>query len=253
MPWPTWLLPEPLLGRLYERRLEPVLAAALAGRHGTFVDVGAHVGEFLLKLRRIRPELPYLGFEPNPDAFRVLARRASKAARAQALPVALGEGNGTATLRRRRGGADPEASLVEGFRDPAFYRSAVQVAVAPGDARLREAGVEHVAMMKIDVEGAELEVLRGLRATLARDRPSILCELLPPFEGDTPLSLERIRRFGEIDALLREIGYAVCLVGRDGRLQAGNLSPHSDVSRCDYLFVPRERVSELLAREGEGT
>lgn len=250
MRWPLWLLPEPLLGRLYERRLEPVLMAALQGRTGTFVDVGAHVGEFLLKLRRLRPELPYLGFEPNPEAYRVVARRARRHPGARVLPLALGDRVATATLRRRSDGADPEASLVEGFRDASFYRSEVAVTVAPGDERLAEEGVERVALVKIDVEGAELEVLRGLRQTLARDRPPILCELLPPFEGDTPLSLERIRRLREIDALLRQLDYRVGVVGRDGRLLAGNLSPHSDVSRCDYLFVPGERASELFAQGG---
>ena len=253
MRWPLaviGLLPEWLLARMYERRLSPVLRAALEGRGGTFVDVGAHVGEFLLKLQRIRPELPYLGFEPNPEAYEVLSRRAARLPHARVLRLALGEREGTATLRLRAAGADPEASLVEGFRDASFYRSAVEVQVAAGDRRLKDAGVERVALLKIDVEGAELEVLRGLRHTLARDRPAILCELLPSFEGDTTLSRERIRRQAEIASLLRALDYEVGDVGRDGRLRAWNLAAHSDVSRCDYLFFPAERAAELFAKVG---
>jgi FkbM family methyltransferase len=245
MQWPGWLL-----ARVYERRLDPVLAAALEGRSGTFVDVGAHVGEFLLKLRRLRPEMPYLGFEPNPDAHRVVARRAARLPHARAIQVALGEREGTATLRLRGRGADPEASLVEGFRDATFYRASVGVKVAHGDPRLAELGVDRVAMVKIDVEGAELEVVRGLRATLSRERPAILSELLPPFEGDTLLSLERIRRMGELDAVLRALAYRVGVVGKDGRLKPCLLEPHSDLARCDYLFVPAERWDELFARVG---
>jgi FkbM family methyltransferase len=251
------LVPGWLLARLWERRLSRVLAAALEGRAGTFVDVGAHVGEFLLKLRRIRPEVPYVGFEPNPEAYRVLARRAARLSGTRVRQVALGEREGVARLRFRRRGADPEASLVEGFRDASFYRSSIEVPVSTGDACLAAAGVDRVAMVKIDVEGAELEVLRGLRGTLARERPAILCELLPSFEGDTPLSLERIRRLQEVDRLLQGLEYRVGVVRRDGKLLSSPLRPHSDTARCDHLFAPVERWRALLARvgmeeEGEG-
>jgi FkbM family methyltransferase len=250
MRWPGWLL-----ARLYERRLHPVLRGALAGRSGTFVDVGAHVGAFLLKVRRIRPDLPYVGFEPNPHAFRILAARAEEMPHARALQVALGEEEGMATLHRRGSGADPEASLVPGFRDPSFYRSSLSVKVVPGDRQLADLGVERVAMVKVDVEGAELEVLRGLRATLSRERPAILCELLPPFEGDTPLSLSRIGRQRELHALLRALAYQVGVIDRDGRVREGKLEPHSDVRRCDYLFVPAERWepdAPGIRMQGEG-
>lgn len=241
--WPGWLL-----SRLYERRLDPVLRRALAGRNGTFVDVGAHVGLFLLKVRRMRPDLPYVGFEPNPDAYRILAARIGKVPHARALQVALGQAEGTAMLHLRTAGADPEASVVAGFREPSFYRSSLSVRVVPGDRQLSELGLGAVAMVKVDVEGAELEVLRGLRATLSRERPAVLCELLPPFEGDTELSLERIRRQRELDAFLRALAYQVAVVEEDGRLRPCRLDPHSDVRRCDYLFVPAERW-EAVERE----
>ena len=143
------LVPGWLLARLWERRLSRVLAAALEGRAGTFVDVGAHVGEFLLKLRRIRPEVPYLGFEPNPEAYRVLARRAARLSGTRVRQVALGEREEVARLRFRRRGADPEASLVEGFRDASFYRSSIEVPVSP-DVRLHHVMTVNLSAGTID-------------------------------------------------------------------------------------------------------
>jgi len=40
---------------------------------GIFIDVGVNVGQTLIKLRRLRPEQPYLGLEPNPSCLHYLS------------------------------------------------------------------------------------------------------------------------------------------------------------------------------------
>jgi FkbM family methyltransferase len=60
--------------------------------------------------------------------------------------------------------------------------------------RLDELGIENVALMKIDVEGMELDVLRGGLTTIERDRPVILTE---EWEMSTTNAIQRlIGRFG---------------------------------------------------------
>jgi FkbM family methyltransferase len=240
----------PSLARFYERRLDRVLDAALEGRTGTFVDVGAHLGEFLFKVKSRHPRVAYLGFEPNPASCAAVARAIERRGLpdARVVAVALSDRTGIATLRRGSDPTDAEASIVEGFREPSRYAAALAVPVAPGDRLLEDLGVGRVALLKVDAEGAELEVLRGLRGTIARDRPAVLCELLPTYEGDSPLSELRIRRQAALAALLDELGYAVARVLRDGRAVAQDgLVPHSDVARRDFVLAPREALRAILA------
>ncbi len=234
------------LWRRWELWLDPCLLRLLPASSGAFVDVGVHLGQTLLKLKTLAPERRYVGFEPNAGAL-VHARRM---ARRRGLsdcwfyPAALGRSHGVATLRSRGGDADPEASIVPGFRGESFYRGLRVVPVLAGDEVL--AGLRPVALVKIDVEGGESDVLRGMAGTLAADRPPVLCEVLPVYEASSAQGALRLERQQDMEALLSSLDYRIMRIRRDGRLMPlTTIGIHAALDACDYLFLPGERLPEV--------
>lgn len=147
---------------------------------GAFIDVGANLGQTLGRVLSIDPDRRYLGFEPQVGACFYISRflQDNDIANAQILPFGLG---GSTGIRKfwSQGDGDVMGSMVAhrlGTRE-------TLVPVRRGDDVLAEIGIETIAAIKIDVEGAELEVMQGLDRTLRQIRPPILFEVLPNFEG----------------------------------------------------------------------
>ncbi|HVM06680.1 MAG TPA: FkbM family methyltransferase [Acidimicrobiales bacterium] len=144
---------------------------------GVFYDVGANVGFFGLIAARIvgRAGAVY-AFEPLPHVAAEARANAdrNRLANVEVLEVAAGDREGTASLvlTRHPGGATLSEADVG---DDAVGRVTVRTVrlddlVAAGTIRPPDA-------VKIDVEGVELEVIDGLRRTIAECRPVIVCEL----------------------------------------------------------------------------
>jgi hypothetical protein len=116
--------------------------------------------------------------------------------------------------------------------------------VLPGDAALAALRVGPVGVIKIDVEGAELEVVRGLEGTLRADRPHVICEVLPSFgEGDARWSFRKPRE-DELLARMFALGYRMFRILPDGQAVAlETIEPHRDAALTNYAFVRREAAA----------
>jgi len=234
-----------------ERWMLAVLRSVLALRSGTFVDVGANLGQTLLKVKLIDPGRRYCGFEPNPQAYHYLTEliRQNGFANCRLYPVGLAATTHVATLFSKAD-VDPSASIVAGFRRPARYSRSHPIAVFAGDAVAGELGDE-VAVVKIDVEGGELEVLQGLHGTVARHRPFIFCEILPVFDSDSETGRFRLRRQRDVESLLAQWRYRMFRIHLDGTLsELDAIETHADMTRCNYLFAPESQVAALRAEKG---
>jgi hypothetical protein len=144
--------------------------------------------------------------------------------------------------------ADPSATIVEGFREPDRYARAVPVPVFVGDEVLETLGVTEVAVVKIDVEGGELDVMEGLRRTLQRSSPYVFCEVLPVWDEHSEMGRFRLRRQTQLQALLAESGYAIFRIYFDTTVEElDKFGVHADMTRSNYVFVPR---AELAAFRG---
>ena len=145
----------------------------------TVLDIGAHQGLYsLLASRRVGPTGRVFSFEPSPRERRALrlnlAMNFPRNVAVQAL--ALGSEETTADLYVVQGGQTGCNSL----RPPEVLSSTkpVPVRVTTLDQWTAQNRIAHVDFIKLDVEGAELEVLRGAAALLqGRPRPVILAEV----------------------------------------------------------------------------
>ncbi len=160
-------------GTFYEVSLLEYAASLISGRDGLVLDVGANIGNHSVYLGTFATD-HLISVEPNPVVLPAL--RANLAA------------NGVdATLVEKGLGAEAgRASVVENAQYPDNYGMA-ELATGSGTIEIvtldsvvadwREANTDVPAtLIKIDVEGMEMEVLRGATETLARDRPDLLIE-----------------------------------------------------------------------------
>lgn len=155
------------------RRIEGLLRAG-----DTFVDVGANIGYYTaLASRLVTPSGRVVAFEPSPYAFERLTRFVSDNKLLNIIPLncALSDCQGTVTLYVPHAGS--------GHHDPSLYEygqemTAVQVEAEPLDSALARMDIDNATVIKIDVEGHELSVLRGARNYLGAGRiRHILCEV----------------------------------------------------------------------------
>jgi FkbM family methyltransferase len=149
---------------------------------GTFVDVGAHIGWYSLKAAKaVGPKGRVIAIEPDHETLRKL-RDNIRASGAEAVivvvPVACYDSETTLPFYSAPGTNTGESSLYLG----AASQEGPITASYPVRARrlddiLREVGVTRVDALKIDVEGAEVHVLKGAVQTLDRFRPETSLEI----------------------------------------------------------------------------
>lgn len=130
-----------------------------------FADVGANFGEWTEAATMNRPWVEVHAFEILPSTFEALSARIGSAPNVHLHSVGLSGEEGELTLFLNR------SSQTTGlYHHPGEATVAQTTArVVRGDRYLRDAGAGHVHFCKIDVEGAEHNILTGLREMLDGD------------------------------------------------------------------------------------
>lgn len=238
------------------RPSEPWLLRALIAmqgwRSGAFLDVGVNVGQTLLKYAAAGGRGPYYGFDPNTAAVAYVKElvRLNALDWAQVIPVALSDRTGCVQLRLSSA-VDAAASIVDGFRPDAFYERSEPAIAFRGDEIVAALRPGPVSIVKVDVEGGELEVLAGLEGTIAAYRPVIFCEVLPVYETTSASGKRRRQRTDALVALLERHDYRIVRLSRDGRAEAlAGIETHGDRSLCEYMFHPGEAEAIVASRMG---
>ena len=151
---------------------------------GVVVDVGANVGMFSAwAAGHVGPRGRLLALEPNPHSHGLAQRTlAGLGVRAELLRVAAGAGTGRLPLTVPPG-RDVGATLLAGTDG-----RAVDVDVTALDEVVASAGIDHVDLLKIDVEGWEREALTGAVATLERTA-AVAVETTADLRGDVGTAL----------------------------------------------------------------
>lgn len=161
------------LGRYYELEVQMLVQAVLRPAD-RFVDIGANIGMLtLLAARCVGPSGRVDSFEPNPACLlelrQHLAINGIEHVRVHAFALSDNVGRLTLNLADSHTGTATLAPVLAAIET-------VEVEVRVGDFEL--AGSTPIRAIKIDVEGFELNVLRGLAKTLASHRPLLITEFI---------------------------------------------------------------------------
>jgi FkbM family methyltransferase len=149
----------------------------------TVLDIGAALGMYTVPLADIvGPDGRVFSFEPQPrGVFTVrLLRVLTGIRRGLARRVALGPlpGEGHITVPFLRGfPIFGHGHIAVGADDDTRRRLRSRTRIDTVDAWCARHGIEHIAFVKVDVEGFEPAVIEGARAVIDRDRPSLLLEI----------------------------------------------------------------------------
>jgi len=213
----------------YEPETVPAFFA-LASRARAVFDVGAHVGFYAVLAAHANPTARIFAFEPHPRAFERLMKNVAmnRLDNVSCLRSACGEMDGMAQLHSIDVDSIPSRSTL----DPAMMRPewgvcSWSVEVLRLDRLVSDERLAHVDLVKIDVEGTEPQVLRGMPETLRRHRPKIFAEVLPG--ADTERQLEQ---------LLEPAQYHYYLLTPRGPERRVKICP--DVTWFNWLLVPQE-------------
>jgi FkbM family methyltransferase len=135
-------------------------------------DIGANVGNHSLFFSKLFTKV--YCFEPSPDIVERLRTNIAlnNIDNAFVLDYGLADRNANAEYFRGQNGNEGQGSFVG--KDGQVADSVFSIRI--GDDAFKEIGDAQLDFIKIDVEGFELEVLSGLRATLATQRPLVLFE-----------------------------------------------------------------------------
>jgi FkbM family methyltransferase len=219
---------------------ETALLARLMPQVDCFVDIGANLGYYTcLALQHGKP---VVAFEPQEQNLRCLYQNLMINGwndRAEIFPVALSDKAGLLTLY---GASGPSASLLPHWAGySAGYKKVVPVSTLDSVVPARFAGQR--LLVKIDVEGAEYQVLKGALQTLAMmPRPIWLLEIcLEEFHPDG-LNPD----FRAIFQLFWDHGYnaftasAAPMPVTEAQITQWVQQRHSDADTFNYVFAARE-------------
>jgi len=164
----------------HHRDLAPVLEPFVPADAVVF-DIGAHAGQFAKLFARMAPKGFVYAFEPGSYARVILraALRFNRIANVAVLPLALGATSGVAilTVPVKRSGSYGFGLSHLGRDDGRYATEFEAVPVATLDEVAAALDLHRLDLIKADIEGFELRLIRGGEATLARYKPVLLLEL----------------------------------------------------------------------------
>lgn len=207
-----------------------------ANRITAFLDIGTNIGQTLIKVKSLDANIAYYGFEPNPNCVFYLNSLIKLNKLRNVAINCLGLG------ARRQMGEFHYAGLDDvcgTFREtnaslsrlpftvsmPVWPLDEIQFSFTEGD------GI----IVKIDVEGFELEVLEGASNFVSRYKPIIIIEVLP----HQHLSQSKARS-ASVFRLFRDWNYHAYRIRRLGeREEITDFPDNADnFDTVDYLFIP---------------
>jgi FkbM family methyltransferase len=214
----------------------------------TFVDVGANIGVYtLLGAKRVGAAGKVIAFEPVPATFRLLKRNVELNGWANVVLEQLGisqaEGVTEIYIPAYNNMGVPSIGK---FQNRSPWKETIPIRTVTLDRYASEHQIARVNLVKMDIQGAEIFALRGMRRLLSEPpgvAPDLMCELHPGWlEDGFGSSPEEVR------ALLREHGYSMYEIAAPETLK--RIPPGARRESNDMMFCTKVSEEGLRAAFG---
>ena len=232
------------LGTMANDLLATILVTKMCKSNKTFVDIGAHIGSIIARVTKNNPSINIIAIEAIPEK---VVKLRQKFPSAKILPYALGN-------------KEDEVSFFINLNQSGY--SSLKKSEKFIDSQIKEITVsmkkldtlvslDDIDVIKIDVEGAELQVLQGASNTIQANRPIVM------FES----GFEKIETFNlgkkALWQLFKNSDYEIYVPNRIAHDNSG-LSQESFVEShiyprrtTNYFAIPNERRIEVRDRARE--
>ena len=228
-----------------EKWMTDLLDKILKIKKGCFIDFGINIGQTLIKIKSIDPLYDYLGFEPNQSCIYYVENLISenKFQNTQIIPVAISDFCNLAVLNFLANDQfDSSASIIDNFRPKENIKLRKYVPVYNADIINPLLTNKKISIIKIDVEGSELEIVKELREKIDQHKPLIIIEILPVYKKD---NIMRLNRQQELEKIVKEMDYQIFRINKlndrySGLTSMKEIGIHDDLSACDYLLIHRD-------------
>lgn len=143
-------------------------------------DIGAHEGDVTAIYRSLIPEAMIYSFEPSPETAAVLEKRFAGDGSVHPMPVAISDKCGTRHFFSYNSNANN--SLLEASPDAESFvpgglfdkRQEHEVETLTIDSICETNGIENISILKMDIQGGELDALKGARRMLQEGRIGLI-------------------------------------------------------------------------------
>jgi 2-O-methyltransferase len=155
----------------------------------TIVEAGAHTGQDTVELATMFPEGRVFAFEPVPDLFKKLVRTTRRLRNVTPCLMALAHSDGILKLNVSEGGSNASSSILKPKRHLEIhpeveFKNSIEVKGITLDRWATENEIERVDFLWLDLQGAELAVLKAAPRIL-QNTSAIYMEvsLIETYEG----------------------------------------------------------------------
>jgi FkbM family methyltransferase len=209
-----------------------------------FFDIGAHVGFYSLFAALENEKRSVYSFEPVPNIYKKLKENVELNDLNNIHPVqaALDRYDGEISMYipvnpYHRGDNIPTISSTSSqLKNSIDNVTEVAVKSLTLDSFVNNNNIDKVDLIKIDTEGTEPQVFEGAKNVIDRDKPSVICEVLP----------------GRTENLLTQFfenrGYEFFQITNNGLIAKDKIEGDVDYKFLNYLFIPQNQRLDLQNR-----
>lgn len=178
----------------YEAGTNKVLAKYIK-KGDTVIEAGANLGSETLLMSKLVGNGMVYGFEPNPYTFERLSINVSinNLSNVKVFDVAMGESDGNISFNiYPKDFCNPGMSSK--YMETSITRK-ITVVQKTLDTFVKEQNIGKVDFLKMDIQGAEMDLLMGASQTISKHKPAIFLEALALY-NDTKALYEKFKEYG---------------------------------------------------------